>query len=54
MTQDEPLELKNPLMGLRGIARALFRELGGGEEFIRSERLGFGDQTARQDRRTQA
>ncbi len=28
----------SPLIGLRGVARNLFRELGGGENFIRSER----------------
>jgi hypothetical protein len=31
----------NPLMSLRGIAKDVFRELGGGEEFIRSERNNF-------------
>jgi hypothetical protein len=28
----------NPLISLRGIAEELFKELGGGEHFIRSER----------------
>jgi hypothetical protein len=31
----------NPLTGLRGIAKDLFRKLGGGEAFIRNERKGF-------------
>ena len=31
----------NPLMSLRGVAKDVFRELGGGEEFIRSERNRF-------------
>jgi len=31
----------NPLLGLRGIAKDLFRKLGGGEAFIRSERNSF-------------
>ena len=28
----------SPLIGLRGVAKSLFRELGGGENFIRNER----------------
>jgi hypothetical protein len=32
----------NPLIGLRGLAKELFSELGGGEAFIRSERSNFG------------
>ncbi len=31
----------NPLIGLRGVAKDLFRELGGGESFIRGERSNF-------------
>lgn len=31
----------SPLTGLRGIAKDLFRKLGGGEAFIRSERNSF-------------
>jgi hypothetical protein len=31
----------NPLISLRGVAKDLFRELGGGETFIRSERSNF-------------
>jgi hypothetical protein len=31
----------NPLVALRGVAKDLFRELGGGETFIRQERRGF-------------
>jgi hypothetical protein len=31
----------SPLIGLRGVAKGLFRELGGGENFIRSERNRF-------------
>ena len=37
----------NPLIGLRGIAKELFAELGGGENFIRSERGKF---TGHQDK----
>lgn len=33
----------NPLMMLRGAAKDLFKELGGGEAFIRSERSMFAD-----------
>ena len=32
---------ENPLWQLRGIAKKLFDELGGGENFIRQERLQF-------------
>src|SRR2546430_5175995 len=31
----------NPLIGLRGIAKDIFRALGGGEAFIRNERKNF-------------
>jgi hypothetical protein len=31
----------NPLAGLRGVAKDVFRKLGGGESFIRSERNSF-------------
>lgn len=31
----------NPLMGLRGVAKELFRKLGGGESFIQGERESF-------------
>ncbi|HEY6305599.1 MAG TPA: hypothetical protein VI488_03955 [Candidatus Angelobacter sp.] len=31
----------NPLIGLRGIAKDIFKKLGGGEAFIRSERNSF-------------
>ncbi len=31
-----------PLMALRGVAKDLFKELGGGEAFIGSERINFG------------
>ena len=31
----------NPLTGLRGIAKELFRKLGGGESFVRNERRKF-------------
>jgi len=41
MAEDDSLELSNLFDDLRGIARAVFRELGGGEEFIRNERLSF-------------
>lgn len=33
----------NPLIMLRGLAKDLFRQLGGGEAFIRGERSGFTD-----------
>lgn len=36
-----PSPLVNPLIGLRGAAKELFRKLGGGESFIRSEREKF-------------
>jgi len=35
----------NPLIGLRGIAKEIFRKLGGGEYFIRSERSKFDDRS---------
>jgi hypothetical protein len=54
MAEDDSLGLSNPLMSLRGIARALFRELGGGEEFIRNERLSFTDHSEEPNRSTQA
>jgi hypothetical protein len=34
----------NPLDDLRGIAKELFRELGGGEAFIRKERNSFSNE----------
>jgi hypothetical protein len=37
----------NPLIGLRGIAKEIFRKLGGGEHFIRSERSKFDDRSGR-------
>ncbi len=37
-----------PLLKLRGIAKDLFRELGGGEAFIREERNNFSNPTTRQ------
>ena len=36
---------KNGFTALRGVAKDLFRELGGGEAFIRSERNSFGKRT---------
>lgn len=33
----------DPLLSLQGIAKELFKELGGGEEFIRRERAAFLD-----------
>lgn len=33
--------LANPLFGLRGLAKEIFKKLGGGEHFIRSERSSF-------------
>ena len=37
----KPSVSDNPLIGLRGIAKELFRKLGGGESFIRGERSKF-------------
>jgi hypothetical protein len=37
----------NPFLGLRGIAREIFKKLGGGEHFIRSERNKFDDRSGR-------
>ena len=33
--------LSNPLLSLRGLAKEMFKKLGGGEHFIRSERNSF-------------
>ena len=33
----------NPLVGLRGVAKDIFRQLGGGEAFIRHERNSFSE-----------
>jgi hypothetical protein len=38
---DVPIRKESPLIGLRGIARDIFRDLGGGEAFIRKEREQF-------------
>jgi hypothetical protein len=35
------LRAANPLIGLRGVAKEVFRKLGGGERFISSERSKF-------------
>jgi hypothetical protein len=35
----------HPLIGLRGIAKEIFKKLGGGENFIRSERSKFDDRS---------
>lgn len=35
----------HPLIGLRGIAKEIFKKLGGGEHFIRSERRKFDDRS---------
>ncbi|HEY2117006.1 MAG TPA: hypothetical protein VGJ51_18050 [Candidatus Angelobacter sp.] len=35
----------HPLIGLRGIAKEIFKKLGGGEHFIRSERSKFDDRS---------
>ena len=32
----------HPVLAVRGIAKELFKKLGGGEQFIRSERASFG------------
>ncbi|MGC2696198.1 MAG: hypothetical protein WA738_10450 [Candidatus Angelobacter sp.] len=37
----KPTALANPLIMLRGLAKDLFKELGGGEDFIRRERSSF-------------
>lgn len=37
----KPPSSDNPLMGLRGVAKELFRKLGGGESFIQNERAKF-------------
>ncbi|HEV2963855.1 MAG TPA: hypothetical protein VG649_18660 [Candidatus Angelobacter sp.] len=37
----KPSVLAHPLIGLRGIAKEVFRKLGGGESFIRGERSKF-------------
>jgi len=37
----KPATPANPLVGLRGVAKDLFRQLGGGETFIRQERSSF-------------
>jgi hypothetical protein len=38
----------NPLTGIRGIAKDLFRKLGGGEAFIRSERSNFTNERSKE------
>ncbi len=38
ISADENAPARNPLWGLRGIAKDIFRQLGGGENFIRRER----------------
>lgn len=40
-SKQKPSASINPLLGLRGIAKGLFEELGGGEAFIRNERNSF-------------
>jgi hypothetical protein len=40
-SKQKPSVSINPLLGLRGIAKGLFEELGGGEGFIRNERTSF-------------
>jgi len=37
----KPVTPENPLVALRGVAKDLFRQLGGGETFIRQERSSF-------------
>jgi hypothetical protein len=37
----QPATPENPLVTLRGVAKDLFRQLGGGEAFIRHERSSF-------------
>jgi hypothetical protein len=37
----DALPRSHPLLALRGIARELFQSLGGGEQFVRSERSNF-------------
>jgi hypothetical protein len=37
----------NPFLGLRGIAKEIFKKLGGGESFIRGERSKFEDRSGR-------
>lgn len=43
VTNAKPSSSANLLVGLRGIAKELFRKLGGGEAFIRKERTSFTD-----------
>jgi len=38
---DNPTNMPNPLWRLRGIAKEVFAELGGGATFIRNERAEF-------------
>lgn len=45
----KPSPSANPLTGLRGIAKDLFKRLGGGEAFIRSERKGFADDRGKEE-----
>jgi hypothetical protein len=40
-TKAKAMPAANPLLSLRGAAKDVFRELGGGEDFIRSERNRF-------------
>lgn len=40
-SKTRPSSSVNPLIGLRGVAKELFRKLGGGESFIQSEREKF-------------
>ena len=42
-----PVPPPNPFLGLRGIAKEIFRKLGGGENFIRTERSKFDDRSGR-------
>jgi len=40
-SKGKPPSSVHPFMGLRGVAKELFRKLGGGESFIQSERTKF-------------
>lgn len=44
----KPASLVNPLLGLRGVAKQLFEQLGGGENFIQAERAKFAGEDAKQ------
>lgn len=48
-SKTRPFSSFNSLVGLRGIAKEVFRKLGGGESFIQSEREKFADSQGKQN-----